>query len=99
MLCVINRHPNVDGSRRLSPIGSGVHHLDGDFFAGEQVANVPDQSLSVYRDNIEGYWLGLAGIGPGGGDEPVRATGDHPLQSGAITPVDRDPSANGGVPR
>ena len=63
MLRVINRHTHVDGSCRLRAIGSGVHHLDGDFFTGQQVADVPHQSLSVYRDNVERYGL-TAGARP-----------------------------------
>ncbi len=61
----VNAQSNVDGSRRLRPIGSGVHHFDGDFFTREQVADVPDQSLSVDRDNVERHGLRLRRIRPG----------------------------------
>src|SRR5690349_24330525 len=64
MLRVSNRHTHVDGSRGLRPVGSGVHHLDAYFFTREQVADVPDQSLSVYRDNCERHGLGRIGVYP-----------------------------------
>src|ERR1043165_8846386 len=34
MLRVIDAQTYINGSRRLRAIGSGVHHFDGDFFAG-----------------------------------------------------------------
>src|SRR5688500_7533326 len=39
MLRIANGDAHVDGSRRLRAIGSGVHHLDRDFFSREQIAD------------------------------------------------------------
>src|SRR6185369_6895264 len=84
ILHVGNRESDVDGSCRLRLIGSGVHHLDGNFFTGSQVTDVTDQALSVDRDNVEGYGLCLGGIRPGRSDQPVGAAGAHALQTGAV---------------
>src|SRR5437868_5683933 len=64
MLRVIDAQTYINGSRRPRSIGSGVHHFDGDFFAGQQVADVPDESLSVDRDNVERHGLRLHRVRP-----------------------------------
>ena len=97
MLRVSNRHAHVDGSCRLRPIGSGVHHLDADFFAREQIADVPDQSLSVYGDNRERHGLARCRIGPCRGYQPVGVAGTHARQARAIRAMNGHAAAHGRV--
>ena len=58
------------------------------FSAGQQIADVPDQSLSVYGDNRQGHGHRLGRVGPHRGDQAVRAACTHARQTRAVRTVD-----------
>jgi hypothetical protein len=97
LLRVIDAQAHVDGSRRLCPVGSGVHHLDAHFFACQQIADVADQTLSVYGDNRECHGQRRRGVGPRRGDQAVRSRRAHAAQTRTIHAVDGHSAADGRV--